>query len=62
MDQNIIKFDDTEIEERKFHHYKSPISINDIYIYNIYIYIHIYIYIYIYIYIICNEIYNEKNI
>ena len=30
MDKNIIKFDDTEIEEYKFHQYKSPISIKDI--------------------------------
>ena len=30
MDQKIIKFDDTEIEEYKFHQYKSPNSINDI--------------------------------
>ena len=26
----IIKFDDTDIEEYKFHQYKSPISINNI--------------------------------
>ena len=26
----IIKFDDTEIEEYKFHQYKSPILINNI--------------------------------
>ena len=32
MDKKIIKFDDTKIEEGKFHHYKNPISINDIYI------------------------------
>ena len=32
MDRKIIKFDDTEIEEYEFHQYKSPISINDIYI------------------------------
>ena len=32
MDKKIIKFDDTEIEEYKFHQYKSHISINDIYI------------------------------
>ena len=25
-----MKFDDTEIEEDKFHQYKNPISINDI--------------------------------
>ena len=30
MDKNIIKFDNTEIEEYKFHQYKSPISIKDI--------------------------------
>ena len=30
MDKEIIKFDDTEIEEYKFHQYKSSISINDI--------------------------------
>ena len=30
MGKNIIKFDDTEIEEYKFHQYKSPISIKDI--------------------------------
>ena len=30
MDKKIIKFDDTEIERYKFHHYKRPISINDI--------------------------------
>ena len=32
MDKKIIKFDDTEIEEYKFHQNKSPISINDIHI------------------------------
>ena len=30
MDKEIIKFDDTEIEEYKFYQYKSSISINDI--------------------------------
>ena len=30
MDKKIIKFDDTEIEEYKFHQYKSPTSINNI--------------------------------
>ena len=30
MDKEIIKFDDTEIEEYKFHQHKSPILINDI--------------------------------
>ena len=30
MDKKITKFDDTEIEEHKFHQYKSPISINNI--------------------------------
>ena len=30
IDKRIIKFDDTEIEEYKFHQYKSPISIDDI--------------------------------
>ena len=30
MDEKIIKFDDAEIEEHKFHQYKSPVSINDI--------------------------------
>ena len=30
MDKKIIKFDGTEIEEYKFHEYKSPISINNI--------------------------------
>ena len=30
MDKNIVKFEETEIEEFKFHHYKSPILINDI--------------------------------
>ena len=30
MDKKIIKFDETEIEEYKFHQNKSPISINDI--------------------------------
>ena len=30
MDEKIIKFHDTEIEEYKFHQYKSPISINEI--------------------------------
>ena len=29
MDKNIIKFDDTEIEEYKFHQNKSPILIID---------------------------------
>ena len=30
MNKKLIKFDATEIEECKFHQYKSPISINDI--------------------------------
>ena len=30
MDQKQIKFADTEIEEYRFHQYKSPILINDI--------------------------------
>ena len=30
MDKKIIKFDDTEIEEYKFHQNKSPISIKHI--------------------------------
>ena len=30
MDKRIIKFDDTEIEQNKFHQYKGPISIKDI--------------------------------
>ena len=30
MDRKIIKFDDAEIEEYKFHKHKSPISINDV--------------------------------
>ena len=30
MDKQIIKFDDTEIEEYKFYQNRSPISINDI--------------------------------
>ena len=30
MGKNIIKFDDTEIEEFEFHQYKNPILINDI--------------------------------
>ena len=30
MDKKIIKFDNTEIEEYKFHQNKYPISINDI--------------------------------
>ena len=29
MDKKIIKLDGTEIEEYKFHQYKSPILIND---------------------------------
>ena len=29
MDKKIIQFDDTEIEEYKFHQYKNPILIND---------------------------------
>ena len=29
IDKRIIKFDDTEIEEYKFHQYKSPISLNN---------------------------------
>ena len=28
MDRKILKFDDTEIEECKFHQYKGPISVN----------------------------------
>ena len=30
MDKKIIKFDDTETEENKFHQNKSPTRINDI--------------------------------
>ena len=30
MDIKITKFDDTEIQEYKFHQYESPISINNI--------------------------------
>ena len=30
MDKQIIKFDDTETEEYKFHQYESPVLINDI--------------------------------
>ena len=30
IDKRIIKLDDIETEEYKFHRYKSPISINDI--------------------------------
>ena len=30
MDEGIIKFDDTDTEEDKFHHYKDPILTNDI--------------------------------
>ena len=30
MDKEIIKFDDTEIEENEFHQQKNPISINNI--------------------------------
>ena len=30
MYKKIIKFDDTEIDEYKFHQYKSPILINDV--------------------------------
>ena len=30
MDQKIMKFNDIEIDECKFHQNKSPISINDI--------------------------------
>ena len=30
MDKENIKFDDTEIEEYRFHQYKRPISINNI--------------------------------
>ena len=30
MDKKIIKFDDTEMEEYKFHQNKSPVLINDI--------------------------------
>ena len=30
IDKNIIKFDDTEIKEYKFHQIESPLSINDI--------------------------------
>ena len=30
MDKKIIKFDDTKIEERKFHQNKNPMSINHI--------------------------------
>ena len=30
MDKKIIKFDDTEVKEYKFHQHKIPILINDI--------------------------------
>ena len=30
MDEKIIKFDDTEIQEQEFHQYKSPILINNV--------------------------------
>ena len=30
MDQKIIKFDDTEVEDYELHQYKSPISINNL--------------------------------
>ena len=30
MDQKIIKFDETEVEEYKFDQYISPVSINNI--------------------------------
>ena len=30
MDKQVIKFDDTETEEYKFHQYESPVLINDI--------------------------------
>ena len=30
MDNYITKLDDTEIEEYKFHQYKSPVSINNL--------------------------------
>ena len=30
MDKKVIKFDDPEIEEYKFHRHKSPTSISDI--------------------------------
>ena len=30
MNKKVIKYDDIEIEEYKFHQHKSPISINDI--------------------------------
>ena len=30
MDKKVIKFDDTEIEEYKYHQNKSPISINNV--------------------------------
>ena len=30
MDKRVIQFDDTEIQEYRFHQHKSPISINDI--------------------------------
>ena len=35
MDKKIIKFDDTEIEEYEFYQHESPISINDIDVYEI---------------------------
>ena len=35
LDKKLIKFDDTEIEEYKFHQIRSPILINDIDIKNI---------------------------
>ena len=35
MDQEIIKFDDTEIGKYKFHQLENPISIDDIIISNI---------------------------
>ena len=30
MDEKVVKFDDTEIEEFEFHQYKSPITIHNI--------------------------------
>ena len=30
MDEKVVKFDDTEIEEFEFHQYRSPITIHNI--------------------------------
>ena len=63
MDEGIIKFDDTDTEEDKFHHFKDPILTNDIHTHihacthtHIHTHSHTHTHTQIYIYIHINEI------